>query len=298
MGAARGPVVVVDSNGDIVTNNHVVSDAASGGQLTVSMGNKTYDAKVVGSDPSTDLAVIRVTNPPESMKPMRFANSSKLTVGAPVMAVGNPLGLSGSVTTGIISALNRPVTTMSRDDSDDVLGSYDSSSGVVVTNAIQTSAAINPGNSGGALVNANGELVGINSSIASLPSADRSQSGNIGIGFAIPSNLAKSVADQIIRTGKVTHAFLGISVRDAAAVKAGVKVRGAGIATVIPSSAAGKAGLRRGDVITRIDDTDIASGESLVGLIRSFKAGQKAKISYIRGSQEGTVDVTMGTAKA
>ncbi|MGD4244754.1 PDZ domain-containing protein, partial [Xanthomonas citri pv. citri] len=115
---------------------------------------------------------------------------------------------------------------------------------------------------------------------------------------AIPSNLAKSVADQIIRTGKVTHAFLGISVRDAAAVKAGVKVRGAGIATVIPSSAAGKAGLRRGDVITRIDDTDIASGESLVGLIRSFKAGQKAKISYIRGSQEGTVDVTMGTAKA
>ena len=296
-GGGEGSGVVVDSNGDIVTNNHVVSDAASGGQLTVSMGNKTYDAKVVGSDPSTDLAVIRVTNPPESMKPMRFANSSKLTVGAPVMAVGNPLGLSGSVTTGIISALNRPVTTMSRDDSDDVLGSYDSSSGVVVTNAIQTSAAINPGNSGGALVNANGELVGINSSIASLPSADRSQSGNIGIGFAIPSNLAKSVADQIIRTGKVTHAFLGISVRDAAAVKAGVKVRGAGIATVIPSSAADKAGLRRGDVITRIDDTDIASGESLVGLIRSFKAGQKAKISYIRGSQEGTVDVTMGTAK-
>lgn len=121
-GGGEGSGVVVDSNGDIVTNNHVVSDAASGGQLTVSMGNKTYDAKVVGSDPSTDLAVIRVTNPPESMKPMRFANSSKLTVGAPVMAVGNPLGLSGSVTTGIISALNRPVTTMSRDESDDVLG--------------------------------------------------------------------------------------------------------------------------------------------------------------------------------
>ena len=297
-GGGEGSGVVVDSNGNIVTNNHVVSDATSGGQLTVSIGNKTYDAKVVGTDPSTDLAVIRVTNPPESMKPIRFANSSKLTVGAPVMAVGNPLGLSGSVTTGIISALNRPVTTMNRDDSDDLLGSQDSSSGVVVTNAIQTSAAINPGNSGGALVNADGELVGINSSIASLPSAGRSQSGNIGIGFAIPSNLAKSVADQIIQTGKVTHAFLGISVRDAAAAKAGVKVQGAGVATVTPGSAAAKAGLRRGDVITRIDDTDIASGESLVGLIRSFKAGQKAKISYLRGAQEATVDVTMGTAKS
>ncbi|EFT14943.1 trypsin [Cutibacterium modestum HL037PA3] len=297
-GGDEGSGVVVDSNGNIVTNNHVVSDATSGGRLTVSMGNKTYDAKVVGTDPSTDLAVIRVTNPPESMKPIEFADSSKLAVGAPVMAVGNPLGLSGSVTTGIISALNRPVTTMNRDDSDGLLGSYDSSSGVVVTNAIQTSAAINPGNSGGALVNANGELVGINSSIASLPSAGRSQSGNIGIGFAIPSNLAKSIADQIIQTGKATHAFLGISVRDAATGKAGVNIQGAGIAAVTPSSAADRAGLRRGDVITKIDDTEVPSGESLVGLIRSFKAGQKATISYIRGSQEATVDVTMGTAKS
>lgn len=297
-GGDEGSGVVVDSNGNIVTNNHVVSDATSGGRLTVSMGNKTYDAKVVGTDPSTDLAVIRVTNPPESMKPIEFADSSKLAVGAPVMAVGNPLGLSGSVTTGIISALNRPVTTMNRDDSDGLLGSYDSSSGVVVTNAIQTSAAINPGNSGGALVNANGELVGINSSIASLPSAGRSQSGNIGIGFAIPSNLAKSIADQIIQTGKATHAFLGISVRDAATGKAGVNIQGAGIAAVTPSSAADRAGLRRGDVITKIDDTEVPSGEFLVGLIRSFKAGQKATISYIRGSQEATVDVTMGTAKS
>ncbi|MSS44634.1 PDZ domain-containing protein [Cutibacterium sp. WCA-380-WT-3A] len=297
-GGGEGSGVVIDSNGNIVTNNHVVSGATSGGQLTVSVGNKTYDAKVVGTDPSTDLAVIRVTNPPTSMKPIRFADSSKLTVGAPVMAVGNPLGLSGSVTTGIVSALNRPVTTTNGDDSGDLLGSRDSSSGVVVTNAIQTSAAINPGNSGGALVNANGELVGINSSIASLPSSDRSQSGNIGIGFAIPANLAKSIADQIVKTGKATHAFLGISVRDADAVESNVKIRGAGVASVTPNSAADKAGLRQGDVITKIDDTEIPSGESLVGLVRSLKAGQTAKISYIRGSKEATVDVTMGTAKS
>ena len=297
-GGDEGSGVVVDTNGNIVTNNHVVADAVSGGQLTVSMGNKTYEAKVVGTDPSTDLAVIRVTNPPKSMKPIGVADSSKLTVGSPVMAVGNPLGLSGSVTTGIISALNRPVTTMNRSNSRDLLGSRDSSSGVVVTNAIQTSAAINPGNSGGALVNANGELIGINSSIASLSSSHSEQSGNIGIGFAIPSNLAKSIADQIIDTGKATHAFLGISVRDVAGSKDGVQVLGAGIATVSPNSAADKGGLQRGDVITKIDDTDIVSGESLVGLVRSFKPGQKVKISYIRGSQQATADVTLGTAKS
>ncbi|WCC81212.1 trypsin-like peptidase domain-containing protein [Cutibacterium equinum] len=297
-GGGQGSGVVVDTNGNIVTNDHVVADAVSGGQLTVSTGNRTYEATVVGTDPSTDLAVIRVKNPPTSMKPINFADSSTLTVGSPVMAVGNPLGLSGSVTTGIISALNRPVTTSNRHSPRDLQGSRDSSSGVVVTNAIQTSAAINPGNSGGALINANGELIGINSSIASLSSSRSESSGNIGIGFAIPSNLAKSISDQIIDTGKATHAFLGISVRDAAASKDGVQVLGAGIATVSPRSPADEGGLQRGDVITKIDDTDIASGESLVGLVRSFKPGQKVKISYIRGSQEATADVTLGTARS
>ncbi|MDO4412525.1 S1C family serine protease [Cutibacterium sp.] len=297
-GGGEGSGVVVDANGNIVTNNHVVADAVNGGQLTVSMGNKTYEAKVVGTDPSTDLAVIRVANPPKSLKPISFADSNKLTVGSPVMAVGNPLGLSGSVTTGIISALNRPVATTNRSNSQDLLGARDSSSGVVVTNAIQTSAAINPGNSGGALVNANGELIGINSSIASLSSGESEQSGNIGIGFAIPSNLAKSIADQIIDTGKATHAFLGISVRDVTTSKDGAQVLGAGIATVSQNSAADKGGLQRGDVVTKIDDTDIVSGESLVGLVRSFKPGQKVKISYIRGSKEAIADVTLGTAKS
>ncbi|MGK2310238.1 S1C family serine protease [Cutibacterium sp. V970] len=297
-GGGEGSGVVVDTSGNIVTNNHVVADAASGGELTVSMGNKTYEAKVVGTDPSTDLAVIRVTNPPKSMKPISFADSSKLTVGSPVMAVGNPLGLSGSVTTGIISALNRPVATTNRSNSGDLLSSRDSSSGVVVTNAIQTSAAINPGNSGGALVNSDGELIGINSSIASLSSSRSESSGNIGIGFAIPSNLVKSIADQIIATGKATHAFLGMSVRDAAASKDGVQILGAGIVAVSPNSPAGKSGLQRSDVITKIDDTDIASGESLVGLVRSFKPGQKVKISYIRGSHQATANVTLGTAKS
>lgn len=297
-GEDEGSGVVLDSKGDIVTNNHVVSSAGSGGSLTVSIGDRTYDATVVGTDPSTDLAVIRVTNPPSTLTPITFADSSKLSVGAPVMAVGNPLGLSGSVTTGIISALNRPVTTTSSSTQQSPLGSRDSSSGVVVTSAIQTSAAINPGNSGGALVNANGKLIGINSSIASLSSGSSGQSGNIGIGFAIPSNLVKSISDQIIASGKATHAYLGITVRDASASQDGAKVLGAGVASVASGSAASSAGLQAGDVIAKVNDTEVTSGESLVALVRSFKAGQKVSVTYIRNSDESTADVTLGTAKS
>ena len=196
-GQGQGSGVVTDAQGHIVTNNHVVSGAGQGAKLSVTIGDKTYSAQVVGTDPSTDLAVLKLENPPSNLTVASWGDSSTLKVGQPVMAVGNPLGLSDTVTTGIVSALNRPVTTQAVTDNDNNV-SDQGSSDVVVTSAIQTNAAINPGNSGGALVDSSGALVGITSSIASLASNGSSsgQSGNIGIGFAIPSAQVKSVVEQ------------------------------------------------------------------------------------------------------
>src|SRR6478735_12565820 len=204
-GSGAGSGVVFDKSGHILTNNHVVGDATGNGAITVTLNDgRTYAATIVGTDPSTDLAVIKLTNGPSDLTPITLGDSEALKVGDPAMAVGNPLGLSGTVTTGIISALNRPVSTGTASESP--LGQQQTSGDEVVTNAIQTSAAINPGNSGGALVNAKGELIGINSSIASLgQSSSGSQSGNIGIGFAIPVKEAKSIADQLIKSGKAEH---------------------------------------------------------------------------------------------
>ena len=195
-GGGQGSGVIFDTKGHILTNNHVVAAGGPGSKISVTLNDKrTYDATVVGTDPSTDLAVIKLTNAPKDLKAIALGDANALKVGDPVMAVGNPLGLAGTVTTGIVSALNRPVTT-SDQQSTDPFGQQ-STADPVVTNAIQTSAAINPGNSGGALVNASGQLVGINSAIASLGSSggSSSQSGNIGIGFAIPVNEARSIAD-------------------------------------------------------------------------------------------------------
>src|SRR6478672_8357465 len=216
-GEAAGSGVVFDKTGHILTNNHVVGDAAGGqGQITVTLSDgRTYGATIVGTDPSTDLAVIKLSSVPSDIVPITLGNSEALKVGDPVMAVGNPLGLSGTVTTGIVSALNRPVSTSTAEQNQSPFGQQQGSTGnEVVTNAIQTSAAINPGNSGGALVNSKGELVGINSSIASLSQGSSGQSGNIGIGFAIPVKEAKSIAEQLIKSGKAEHAFLGVTLRD------------------------------------------------------------------------------------
>ncbi len=182
-GSGAGSGVILDDNGHVLTNNHVVGDATGSGAINVTLADgRTYEATIVGTDPSTDLAVIKLASAPSDLTPISLGDSAVLKVGDPVMAVGNPLGLSGTVTTGIVSALNRPVSTSEASPSPN----GQTSSDTVVTNAIQTSAAINPGNSGGALVNAKGELIGINSSIASLGASEGSQSGNIGIGFAIP----------------------------------------------------------------------------------------------------------------
>ncbi|MDO5736149.1 MAG: trypsin-like peptidase domain-containing protein [Propionibacteriaceae bacterium] len=287
-GGGQGSGVILDEEGHIVTNNHVIEGGGSGAQIAVLIKNELFKATVVGTDPSTDLAVIKVDAPPSGLKTVKFADSSKLVVGQPVMAIGNPLGLSDTVTTGIVSALNRPVTTKAATST---VG--DSSNGVVVTAAIQTSAAINPGNSGGALLNASGELVGITSSIATLSSGSGGQSGSIGIGFAIGSDQARYIADQLIESGVAKHARLGVSagdVRDSAQL-------GAQVSEVVAGSAAADAGIQVGDVITSMDGIDVNSSESLVALVRSARVGQDVTLGVLRDGVQESVTATLGSAE-
>lgn len=286
-GGDQGSGVILDTQGHIVTNNHVIEGAGAGAQIAVLINNQMYKATVVGTDPSTDLAVIKVENPPTGLKTVTFADSSKLVVGQPVMAIGNPLGLSDTVTTGIVSALNRPVTTKAASPT---VG--DSSNGVVVTAAIQTSAAINPGNSGGALLNSSGELVGITSSIASLSSGGGGQSGSIGIGFAIGSDQVRYITDQLIESGTAKHAQLGVSATDAR----NSAQLGAEVAEVSQGSPAATAGIQVGDIITSVDGVDVNSSESLVALVRNARVGQQLNLKLQRGGSETSVTVTLGSA--
>ncbi|HEX8971714.1 S1C family serine protease [Oryzihumus sp.] len=291
-GSAKGSGVIIDKSGHVVTNNHVVSGLGQGSQITVTLNDqRSYSASVVGTDPATDLAVIKLQNAPSDLKPIAFGDATRLTVGEPVMAVGNPLGLAGTVTTGIVSALNRPVTTQDSSGGDQLGGSTGEP---VVTNAIQTSAAINPGNSGGALVNAGGQLVGINSSIASVSgSSSGSQSGNIGIGFAIPVNEVKAIADQLIQTGKAQHAYLGVSSRDATVTDGSARRSAAQIGQVVSGTPAADAGLKTGDAITAVNGTPVSSAESLVAQIRERTVGEKVTLTVIRGGKQLQVPVTL-----
>ena len=289
--SGAGSGVVFDRNGHILTNNHVVEGGAGSGSIAVTLSDgRTYAATVVGTDPSTDLAVIKLTNAPSDLTPITLGDSEALKVGDPTMAVGNPLGLSGTVTTGIVSALNRPVSTGSSSESP---FGQEQSGEPVVTNAIQTSAAINPGNSGGALVNAKGELIGINSSIASLGQGQGSQSGNIGIGFAIPVKEAKSIAEQLIKSGKAEHAFLGVSTRDTVVTDGSAKRAGAQVASVSGGTPAANAGIRTGDVIIAVDGQRVDSATALVAQIREMTAGEKTKLTIIRGGSRQDVEVTL-----
>ena len=292
----QGSGVIIDAKGHIVTNNHVVSGAGQGAKLSVTIGDKTYSAKVVGTDPSTDLAVLKLENPPSNLTVASWGDSSKLKVGQPVMAVGNPLGLSDTVTTGIVSALNRPVTTQAVNDNnvDDTNFNSQRDSDVVVTSAIQTNAAINPGNSGGALVDSSGALVGITSSIASLASNGSSsgQSGNIGIGFAIPSAQVKSVVEQLIANGTVKHPQLGIRASNGTS---GTQL-GAKVEDITQGSAAAQAGLQKGDLITAIDGTPVVGSESLVAQVRSYEVGKEVTLKVLRGSETLELKATLGTA--
>ncbi|GAA5021378.1 hypothetical protein GCM10023258_10710 [Terrabacter aeriphilus] len=296
-GSGAGSGVVFDRSGHILTNNHVVGDATGNGAITVTLSDgRTYGATIVGTDPSTDLAVIKLTDGPSDLTPISLGDSDALKVGDPAMAVGNPLGLSGTVTTGIVSALDRPVSTGTSSESP--FGQQQSSGDEVVTNAIQTSAAINPGNSGGALVNGKGELIGINSSIASLGQSSSSQSGNIGIGFAIPVKEAKSIADQLIKSGKAEHAFLGVSTRDTVVTDGAAKRAGAQVVSVSSGTPAANAGIRNGDVVIAVDGQRVDSATALVAQIREMTAGDKTTLTVIRGGSRQDVQVTLAVKPA
>ena len=285
-----GSGVVYDAQGDIVTNYHVISSALGGGQIQVTLADgRLYTASIVGHDKTTDLAVIRLDNPPSDLTVARFATSANLEVGAPVMAIGAPLGLSNTVTTGIVSALNRPVEVSMDEDS----SSQDSqaSSDLVVTNAIQIDASINPGNSGGPLFDASGAVIGINSSIKSLATSSDGQAGSIGLGFAIPSDLVVSIADQLIASGTASHGMLGVTVKAASTTVGSDTYVGAEVQDVSAGSGASAAGIRSGDVIVKVEGQEVTSPKQLIGYVRRYKAGDTIAMTIVRDGATQDVSV-------
>lgn len=281
-GSAQGSGVIIDAKGHIITNNHVVEGASNNTvQVTLNDG-RIYDAKITGLDAATDLAVIQIENPPSDLRSAVFAQSDSVTVGSSVMAMGNPLGLSQTATTGIVSAVNRPVTTAQTSDGT-----------LVVTNAIQIDAAINPGNSGGPLFNAQGEVIGITSSIATMSGSSSSQSGSIGLGFAIPSDLAKNIGAQLIDSGTAKHAFLGVTMQDGTGTADGSTRQGAVVASTSADSPAAKAGIQAKDVIVSVDGKSVTGTESLTGFVREHNAGDTVELGVIRDGKLITVKVTL-----
>ena len=284
-GEAKGSGVVISDKGYIATNNHVISGAQQI-QVTLASG-AVYSAKVVGTDTTTDLAVIKLDNPPSDLKVAEFADSDNLAVGEAVMAIGNPLGYDDTATTGIVSALNRPVTVTDDDNN------------AIVTNAVQIDAAINPGNSGGPTFNAAGQVIGINSSIASTATSSDS-AGSIGIGFAIPSNLVKRVADEIIKDGKVKHVALGVVIKSDTVEADGVTRGGATItkssatgSAVVSGGPADKAGLKEGDTIVAFNGNAVNNNYSLLGYVRAAALGDKVTLTIVRDGKTMDVDVTL-----
>ena len=291
-GTALGSGVIFDKEGHIITNNHVVA-GASEIQVTLADG-RVYDAEATGTDPATDLAVIQLKDAPDNLTVAQLGDSDKLATGQDVMAIGNPLGLSSTVTTGIISALDRPVVNSQNED-----GSGGSASSAVYTNAIQIDAAINPGNSGGPLFDEKGRVIGITSSIATMgrSSSGEGGSGSIGIGFAIPVKLADKVAKQLIKSGTATHAYLGVTLDTDGATADGEKRAGAKITSVEGGSPADKAGLKKGDVVIAIDGKTTAQGSALTGYVRQYSANDKVKLTVIRDSKKQDIDVTLAERK-
>ncbi len=286
-GYAMGSGAIFDTNGNIVTNNHVIEDAQSI-EVTLSNGN-IYEAELVGTDATTDIAVIKLKNPPSNLNPVSFADSSSVAVGEEVLAIGNPLGYSNTATSGIVSALNRPVSVTS-----------DDSSTTVVTNAIQIDASINSGNSGGPTFNSDGKLIGINSSIATASSSDgtSSSTGSIGIGFAIPSNLVKTVANEIIDSGSATHVLLGVSVTTGEATADSTTRYGAVVKSVTSGSSADEAGVKEGDTIIGYNGNSVESSSSLLGYVRATTKGSKVTITIIRDGKVVSVTATMNNEES
>ncbi len=299
-GQGEGSGVILTTDGRILTNNHVIAGATD---LTVQFNDGTSaSAKVIGADSTDDLAVIQASGV-SGLTKAALGSSAGLKVGQPVVAVGSPLGLSATVTSGIVSALNRPVRTASaqqqqqQQDPNNQSQSTAASPGTVL-NAVQTDAAINPGNSGGPLVDMNGAVVGINSAIASLSSSNSSsQAGSIGVGFAIPIDQAQRIAQEIVNTGTASHAVLGASVGDATSngTANGISI-GAKIAAVTAGSGAEKAGLKAGDVVSKISGQSVESADALIAAVRSATPGGTVAITYQRDGKTATATVTLGSA--
>jgi putative serine protease PepD len=315
-GGGTGSGVILSEDGYVLTNTHVVTldgQAADARITATTSDGRVYDAEVVGTDPIYDLAVIKLQDA-SGLTPIEVADSDDLNVGDETVAVGAPLGLSNTVTTGIVSALNRSISVASAAVPDEAQGDdetqqpgeespffFDFGEGqqaagtgeTISIAVIQTDAAINPGNSGGALVDSEGRLIGINVAIASAGGSSSGQSGNIGVGFAIPSSIAQRVADEIIEDGSATHGLLGATVQPASSVE-GTDIAGAYIGSVVPDGAAAQAGLQEGDIVTEFDGKPITNSVDLTAQVRALAAGSEATLTYVRDGESHTADVTLG----
>lgn len=278
---STGSGVIIDAEGHVITNHHVVAGAR---QIQVTLSNgRIIAAEVVGSDASTDVAVLKLDSLSSDITPATFGSSDGLVVGEPVVAIGNPLGLSSTVTTGIISALDRPVVTRE-----------DMNTDAVVTNAIQIDAAVNPGNSGGPLFNAQGEVIGINSSIASLSSADGGPSGSIGLGFAIPIDLVDRVVADLMDDGAVDHAFIGVTTTSEVVSVDGTGQVAARVVEVSPSSPAEEYGIQQGDAILSINGERLASNTALTGYVRQYAPGETIVLEVFRDNDVSEIELVLG----
>jgi len=282
-GSGSGSGIILSQDGKILTNNHVVALAGKSGSMSVSFNDGSHaPARILGTDPLTDTAVIQAQGV-KNLTPATLGHSSSLEVGQGVVAIGSPFGLDATVTSGIVSALNRPVN----------VGQV-SQGNATVYPAIQTDAAINPGNSGGPLVDLSGAVVGIDAAIqTATDTTPQGEPGSIGLGFAIPIDEVLPIVQQMIKGETPTHARLGIGVENAATGSGAQVTDGARISQVNTGSAAASAGLRSGDVITKVDDHLITSSDSLVAMIRSYRPGDKVTVTYVRGGSTHTVRVTL-----
>ena len=278
-GGATGSGFVLDRQGHIVTNNHVVADADkdNGPIEIVDQDGNRYEATIVGRSPVYDLAVLYVPDA-KNLVPASLGASQALRVGDQVVAFGSPLGLSSTVTAGIVSALHRPVTTGGVDDESSYI------------NAVQTDAAINPGNSGGPLVNLQGQVVGVNSAIATTGGSVGGEAGNIGVGFAIPIEQVRVTADQILRDGEARYPVIGAKVKTGENDGAGAEID-----SVVPNTPADEGGLEKGDVITAIDGERVTDGIALIVAIRAHQPGETVEFTVQRGDEEKTVELTLGS---
>jgi putative serine protease PepD len=300
-GSGSGSGIVLSKDGNILTNNHVVSLAGDGGTITVNLNDgSTTKAKVIGTDPVTDMAVIKAEGISD-LVPATIGKSSDLQVGQSLVAIGSPYGLNSTVTTGIVSALNRPVSVSTEQEQVPQFPGFgeqqqqqqQSPADLSTTYpAIQTDAAINPGNSGGPLVDLSGRVVGVNSSIRTSDGGSTESGGSIGLGFAIPIDEVLPIVNQIIDGQKPTHARLAVSVSD---VQGDTLTQGAQVQTVENGGAADKAGLEKGDVVTKVDDQVIDGSESLVATIRGHRPGDKVTLTYVRSGKTHTTSAALGS---